>query len=240
MIRAQLAARHDAEKLVRMNGRLEGLSKFALLPGDREAHLCAEIPLDDQLDLRERLRETCEGFKNALRVLHQERPILVDSGLERKGEQVDLHRLCEEAGWPFTEKSEGKLTIDLDTRGAFFQAWAKTDTTGAISVSVELARYENAADESKEALATLLLKASGAIRMARAAIEENENQTLVYFETKFASRPCATEWHHALSSLSVACALCAQESKALDDTSVARKYTKSMVAEVAESGARSS
>ena len=237
LIRAPLAvaARHDAWELLQLNAQLEGLSKFALLPGRDGTHVCAEIPLDEEIDLGARLHEICEGFTAALEALHDEK---TEAGMKpgspehleniRKDERADLRRLCEEAGWTFTEKSEPKVAIDLDVRGGFYKASAEARETGEVLISVELARDLLAADECRRALSTLLLRASGAVRLARAAIEEKEDQTLARFEASFASAPCAAELHHALSALSVACALCGQEAKALQDEFVAKNYNTSL------------
>ncbi|MDQ2976156.1 MAG: hypothetical protein M3R69_12200 [Acidobacteriota bacterium] len=237
LIHAPLAASagHDAWDLLQLNAQLEGLSKFALLPGRERTYLCAEMPLDEDLDLGARLRETCDGFKAALEVLHDEKAgagtklrSSAHSKLAGKNNRGDLRRLCEEAGWNFTEKSEGRLAIDLDVRGGFYQASAEERGTGGVLLSVELARNEFAADECRRALSTVLLRASGAVRLARAAIEKEEDQTLARFEANFVTAPCAAELNHALSALSVACALCGQEAKALQDEFVAKNYIKSL------------
>lgn len=220
----------DGWRLLQLNAGLVGLSKFALLPEKRTASICAEIPLHEEIDLSARLRETCAGFKAALNALYNERSD--EQGANGPSAQsnedaqtsFDLRQLCEEAGWNFKERAEGKLAIDLDVRGEFYQALAEKQKGQGLLISVELARGHVSNEEHRQSMASLLLKASGIVRMARPAVEGVAGQTLSRFETSFAHVPCAAELNEALSALSIARALCGQEVGAIQDVFVANNY----------------
>ena len=93
-----------------------------------------------------------------------------------------------------------------------------------VLVSVEVTRCETFSQPSRQALGVLLLTACGLVRFARAAVEEKGGQALARFEVRFSTAPSALELTHALAALSVACRLCAQEAKALQDEEIAGKY----------------
>lgn len=222
--------KYNAWRLLQLNARLSGLSKFALLPEKRTASICAEIPLGEEIDVSARIRETCDGFKAALSDLYNEgsderrENSLAAQSDEAAQASFNLQQLCEEAGWNFKERDGGKLAIDLDVRGEFYQALAKERKGGGLLLSVELARPHIASEEHRRAMAGLLLKASGIVRMARPAVEETREQAVARFETSFAHAPCAAELNEALSALSIACALCGPEARAIQDEFVANNY----------------
>src|SRR5712691_2603872 len=164
-------------KLFEWNTQLEGVSKFALLP-DRSTQVRAEIPLDDEVELAARLNETCAGFKAAAERWRGEKTQeqtesaasirAVDSA---PGTMSDLPRLCQEAGWTFTERSVGKLAVGLDVPGGFYQAVLEEYGHQGVQISVELGRCEAFSLPSCQALGVFLLTAAAIVRLARAAVE---------------------------------------------------------------------
>jgi hypothetical protein len=232
-------ARREMWDLLRMNSMVEGPGKFVLMPDNRSVRLRADIPLiddeygendregesDDNLALR--LSEACAGLKEAFRNFRGQKnehaiPQARSEDAEESSGQV-LHRLCSDAGWSFTERSAGKLAVDLDARGGFYQALIEQRNGGAY-VSVEVALCDALGATSRQAMSVLLLKTGALVRLARPSIEENETQIAARFEVRFATRPGAVELGHALSSLSVACSLCGREVWAIKDEGIARAY----------------
>lgn len=229
--------RADLWRLLVLNASLAGLSKFVLMPDHRSVHVRSEISIAEEEDEFEadvasnsatRVQEACAGMKGALSRIHDEKPggILKSKAASDNHEAAKpehLRRVCEEIGWRFTERSAGKLVVDLEAQGGFFQATVEQRSVGA-RVSAEVARWNALAESSRHALAVLLLRAGALVRMARPAIEEDESQIGARFEVVFKELPRAFELAHALSALSVACALCGREARAVQDEIIAREY----------------
>lgn len=235
--------------LLRLNAALNGLSKFVLTPDARSVHLRADIPLPEDEDsesdcesdldgvLTTRLRETCAGLKAAYRSFRGEKTsehAMPASSVNPEGpgkNRVDeLRRLCGDAGWPFIERSGGKLMVDLDVRSGFYQAAVEQRDEGA-EVAVEIVRSEVLGETSRQALSLLLLGTGALVRLARPSIEERENQIAIRFEVRFTTTPTAVEFAHAFASLSVACAMSGREARALQDEVIARDYLAMMGAQ---------
>jgi hypothetical protein len=232
---------NDLWELLKLNQGLGGLSKLALLSGQATPRLRAEIPLDEEVDLPQRVREACVGLKAIAGKLHGEkvvdtlaanRPIaerpqvaLAAATKEsEKGNQSDLQRLCEESGWKFTERSDSKLTVDLETRSGFHQAQIEARAGGAIALTAEVTRAAPLGPNSKQATGMMLLLASARVRLGRATARETETGAITSFETLFQSRPCPAEFNHALSALAIACELSGHAVAAMSDDIVARHY----------------
>lgn len=194
---------------------LPGCAKFALMP-DGKLQLRAELPLLEEADLAGRIRETCDGFESALAVYDFSHNRCAP---ETPASKTYLQRLCTDAGWSFVERGAEKLLVELESPGEFRQA-AMVLTAGGIHLSCELASGGSLEGESREAVATLMLSASGVVRLARAALVADVAQ----LEVAFIAPPCAVEISSALESLSVGCSLCGEEIKMLQDPAIARQF----------------
>jgi hypothetical protein len=222
-------AKYDAWQLLKLNCGLGGLSKVALMPGQSTPRVRAEIPLDEEVDLARRLREACAGLKTAAGKLHGEKTreqiaVRPASGATDEESSAVLKRLCEESGWKFTERSGPTLAVDLETRSGFYQAQVAEQFGGAISLTAELTAAAAPSEQSKQAIAGMLLRASGLVKLSRATIKETEAGATASFEVLFQTPPCAAEFGHGLSALAVACGLCGHAGEAMWDEVVARHY----------------
>lgn len=218
-------------ELLQGNAQVPGGGKFVILPDEQSAHLCAEILLDDEVDLAGRIHQACAGFKTALERLRggkmkdyqaDPHPVIfaADPG---QSMGCDLLRLCHEAGWPFAERSAERLVVDLEVPDGFYQAILEKRMS-RVHVWVELIACESLPQQCRQALGILLLTACRIV-MVRATAEEREDRTTARFEVVFASPPCAAELAHALSALSVACRFFGREAKVLQqDEVVASEY----------------
>jgi hypothetical protein len=192
--------------------------------------LRAEVPLDDGIDLSGRLHEVFAGMSQALMQLHGE-----EAGKQSKipdedkreypvDDALNLSALLDEAGWPHSERTTGRLAAELETRGDYYQAIIEAKPKGGILISAELMRAESLSDQGRDALAALLLRASAIVRMASASAGESDDGYHAQFEIYFPSTPAVVELGHSLSALSVACALCGREARALEHEPIAREY----------------
>lgn len=212
--------------LLELNGRLSGPAKVALLPGQAGERLRAEISLADEVDVAARVFETCEGFNTILRACHGRREKGGRAASEAGHAAPDLAGLCAEAGWPFAQRGEGKVAVELETGRGFFQAVLEGSSSGGVRARVELLPCSSLDNDPRRALAQLLLTASGVVRMARAVLISASPEPSAGFEVSFGSSPRPTELADALSALSVACAMCGREAGAIQDQTVASRYLR--------------
>lgn len=201
------------------NATICGLAKL-VWSRDNGLRMAAELPVCEAVELTARLKEACEGF---LAQGSQETEPTMTVELPRSEKQgVDLKALCADAGWPFTERGSGNLSIDLEASG--YQALVAPTRQG-LSLSCEVATLDALGEDSREAIAGLLLSLSRRIRMGRASVETSGSSPTVQFEVVFRTMPGPSEISSALESLSVACSLCGEEEiKALQVPAIAESY----------------
>lgn len=211
----------DLWRLLALNAQLNGGAKFALV--GPHTRLRAEIALTDEIDAATRLTETCAALKEALSLAEGLRDDGPHSLSIISTNRASLPSLCSQAGWAFTERDGGKLVVNLEARNGFHQALIE-QARGGVSISTEIMRARGLSLLSRQSLGALLLRASAELRMARAAVEEEEDQSTIRFEARFDSAPASMEIDRALAALSLACALCARESRSLENDFLARQY----------------
>jgi len=219
-------------EMLQWNATLAGGARFVLGPqrsGARGARVCAELPLDDEVDLGRRIGEACAGLKAAKRRMTGGAP---DGGTCGDAAGEDLSALCHQTGWDFLDREPGRLAVDLEVPGAFQQAVVETreDLRVAVSVPVLDAAVAGTAPPAavcRQALGLLLVRVGGIVRMARAAAEPREGAPGARFEVVFGTRPCAAELGHAFAALSIACRVATREAAVLwGDADVARTYVE--------------
>ena len=213
-------------QLLQYNTEIPGGGKFTVGYNAPLVRLCAEIPLVEGIELTQRVRAACVGFRTALAKVHgYAEPAQKMVWPESSGSDVDLARVCRETGWPFVERSGGGLVFDLETPDGFYQASIE-ERMGQVLVEVEIAVCESPPDPCRQALALLLLATSGIVRMVRAVAKETDSRSeTTRFEVMFDYFPCAAELNQALGALSTACRISGREAVLLQqDEKVAREY----------------
>ena len=202
------------------NASLAGLAKI-VLSNDGRGQIRAELPLQDGVEISARIGEAFDGFADAWSATEHPSapaaPPLGDAG------PIDLKHLCAEAGWVFTERTGGKLVVELEVPGNYYQA-VFLPTGQGVRISCELAELDSVTEPGRFALAGLLLAASGHIRMARASVSQNGGPPVAQFEILFETAPSPFEISSALETLSVACSLCGEEIKSLQNPVIAERY----------------
>jgi hypothetical protein len=134
----------------------------------------------------------------------------------------DLAGLCREAGWPFEERSDGALAVDLGVQGVYLPALVES-RSDRVAVEAELVRLPEAGGPCRAALAALLLRVNGVFRMTRAVLSEPE--PLAMLEVWLPRAAGAPELGEALAALAVAARRSALEARLLvADEGVARAY----------------
>ena len=214
------ASKHPAElwELLHRNAYLETGVKYGLaLSG--EPFVCADVLLEEEVDVEARIRKVCENLRMASELAYRE-----DTGeLSGAGEgpadvHPDLTELCDDLGWPCTKRAGGELAIELDVPNKSYFAIVGHTVDLRISTSFQIPEAPSL--PCRRALAVFLQTASRHVRMVRASA----NGKTAGFEVGFIARPSPSEFDHALSALSVATRLCIQEVSLLRDESIAVRY----------------
>jgi hypothetical protein len=206
------------------NATLPGLVKLVITT-DSSLRLRADLPLREGIDIAARIREACAGFLFAWAgaPIDPAAVSATDSPGTANVEPINLKQICSEAGWPFVERASGKLAVELEVANGFYLALV-VPTGRGVRIGCDLATCDAAPLACRQAIGGLLLAASGAVRLARAAIAPGEVPPVARFEVVFAGVPCPLELASALESLSVACSHCGEEIKTLQDHAVSQHY----------------
>jgi hypothetical protein len=219
--------------LLRDNGALRGLCKYALSNNSHSHHLRADLPVYcgyEAGDLPRRILEACEGFHSALKQMRGAE----NSGMSTDGgnscsetapviENDDLACLLDGSGWPFVAQSHLKCTAELEVRRGRSPAVIENQGEEGFLVYAEIAKWDGLSSQQREALGIFLLSSCGIVRMARATIVEKGEQATARYEVRL-SAPSAQELGHSLAALSVAANLFGHEVQAFEDEGIAKAY----------------
>ena len=213
------------------NATLAGNAKIALVPRPWHLSLRAETPIDDDGNMPARIAETVRGLHQACQLLAVTLPPSEEAQPARTTPVADdsahyeasLFALLRETGWPFQERANGAATVELALRGEPSRVLLEENAAG-LRAAVEFLRVDSLAANSRLAIATLLLSASGTLRLARSYAVDAEDQFTCGFEVRFAGATTAGELEHALEALAVACWACKDEVNSLLDNSVAETF----------------
>ncbi len=220
----------DLWTLLEWNGTLPGGVRFALLPDTRFVSLQTEIAVDRETNLTTRVAEACAGFHAAWIKIHKNKEeqvgkVLTICASSASKSACDLPLLCREAEWPFTERPDGRVVVELDAPRETAIATLTQHQGKSVHIAVALALADALVHPCRQALGLVLLTVCGVVRMIRAVVEQNEGRPVGRFEVDFGSTPTATELAHALSALSVAVRLCGRELQVLQhDERIATEY----------------
>jgi hypothetical protein len=221
--------------LLERNAALHGNAKHLMLESGA-IRLRAEIPLRGVplfrgTGLAESMREAAASVTRAAGRSVPLSPTVCrpsETAAHVDGARFALAGLCEESGWPYTERKGGRMVVNLDVQGsAFFQASVARRASGGIRLGVELARVDAmlVAEPPLLAASALLLHVGALVRMARPVAQRNEGRVVMGLEVDLAPTPSCAEFVHALSALSVASGQCGREVEALlEDEMLARAY----------------
>jgi hypothetical protein len=193
--------------------------KLAVAVGETVAppvRLCGEIILDDAAELAVRMSELCAVIKQVAHVWPS-----APAGVETTAAvDTKVAALCHDTGWPVVER-DGRVLVELDIPDGFAQAAVAARPDGGIGATVAVADGAAPA-QGHDALALLLLRASGSVHLVRAAADPTPR-----LEVALPAPVAATTLQHALCALSVAYRMVVREATALvQDASIAAAYLR--------------
>lgn len=217
-----------------LNGGLEGRAKLAYAPRRGALHLAAELPCIEGIDMAERLEAAFRGFRAAARSLTAAAPEpiapprLSPPANPPGNPPLCLPALCGEAGWPYLEREDGRLFVELEAGASsgFHQAVIEMTGERRAEAWVEVACLDGASPASREASGLLLLTASRALRLARPVVAGSEGRESARFQVMLPADTTAEELTLALGACTLACRLCAEELRALKEETIALEYLR--------------
>lgn len=212
------------------NWGLPAGAKFVLTSKDRCPRIRVDVPLDEGTCSAEAIRRAGHALRAAFHCLGkaaQAEPCATagQDRTEAHARVCDLEEICTSSGWAVARRAAGALSVRLESRGGTHHASLAPRAQG-VSAAVHLAACDALGAGPYQALAILLLTASGLVRMVRATAERQEDgRTAVGFEVMLDTPPTAQQLGCGLSAVSVACGLCGpREIAALQEEGLARRY----------------
>lgn len=217
--------------LLQHNAALGGGARLTLARVT-DVRLRADIALDADLDLGDRIARACHGFEAAKTWFcgagaEPDEGATDDVTSPAPGEE--LAEICRQTGWTVRARDGGAPAVDLEVPGAFYSATITSRGDG-VTAAVALLDDDAASNEPsptcRQALAILVLRTSGVVRMVCATASAG-TPALPRFEVPFPGPPSAAELSHAFGALSVACRLAGREVSVLrHDETVADLYVR--------------
>jgi hypothetical protein len=204
---AAASRRCDPLRLLAWSGTLSGGCKFARSAAGAELSVHAELPAFAESP--ERVAAIEAGFAEAAARIGLAASAPAWPAEIPAEPPQPLATLCREAGWPFEERADGSIAVDLGVPGAYVQALVDA-LADRIRIDAELADVPEAKGPCRTALAELLLRANGAFRMVRAVLGTASRAVL---EVALPPTAGAAELAEALAALAVAARGCALEAR---------------------------
>lgn len=214
------------ETLLRWNASLDGGARFVRSARCPQPCLRAEVPLDAGVPLAPRIAAACAGFATARGLLHHSEAVAL-APVDGCTAEALLVR-CRETAWPVKTREPGRVVVDLEVRDAFHQAEVRCGADGRIAATVPVfdptaTRDADTTAICRRALALLLVRTSGVVRVVRAVLDDDASPR---FEAVYAE-PSGVELAHAFAALSIACRVAGAAAAVLrDDESAAAVYLR--------------
>ncbi|MCP4896931.1 MAG: hypothetical protein GY906_08140 [bacterium] len=205
---------HDPWRLVCLNRQLHGTAKLAYPSQCAQVRLRSEIPLDDDVDVAHLLIDALLGIEagyNALSGATGAAPAGADSDHTIPDSREDVAQLCVTAGWPVRAKGDRTWSTTLACTRTYQQATLFDEGNSGVLVRTDLLHCGELSELCRHALGSVLLSASGSLRMVRASVASGEEESVVGFEVRIPESCSGAELIHALAALSVAGDLCSAE-----------------------------
>ena len=222
---------HQLCRLLERNAELDGGSARWILARDGSIRVRAEIPdaraLSQRPEFLERrlgagIRDIAAALDGAKRAAVPETTEVSPAG----GDSVaGLEALCREAGWITSDHVGGGLKLELEG-GEPRQAVAEAIGENVV-LAVEVLTHDDqeTADDGHHAIASLMLRAAGTVRLAKPVRRASQTSSGLKFEVPLPRDPSPPELSAALASLSVAADLVGEIPEMFaDDPILARAY----------------
>lgn len=215
--------------ILRHNAGLPAGIKLVTTPGSRLWWMRSEIPIDAawrQGTLERCIAVVCEGLREVLGEVPGAAAPVTDPVGDVDSRAACLEEVCHQSGWGCIKRPSGELQVELEVSHGLFHATLAAQNDGVrLWVDVLPGAGKNLPNTTRLALGLLLLRSCGIVRMARAAMDDDTEDTLARFEVYFENIPDAGELAHGLAALSTGCEYFAREAEILyQDSGLAEIY----------------
>jgi hypothetical protein len=219
VLEAATGAGLPPERMLELNHALPPGARF-VMSADGEAVLRGEVarrlePAALEARLASSLAALTQGLEGAA---GKERA--APSGGKANWAEWDREGALEDAGWAYSKRSDGTIALQLPAR-RHTRAAVLTVEGESCRIAVEILARRPESAPALQALATLLLRATGAVHLVRASAGEAGD---VRLETCFETPPDPLELEAALAALALAAGSCAGEAATVLEERVARLY----------------
>ncbi len=221
-------------RMLTIQAGIDGAAKITLEP-DGSLSVRAEAPLTDDSDKTRRISAACESIKSALDALASsrrqrgkkaividDRPEAPDASNEFSSEA--LADLCSQSGWTPFDGPSGKPAVKIDSRLRTYNAILTPLSDAGVAIRVDVASTAGASESRLAALAEILLRACGVVRMVKAYVCDRPDSHPAVFAVTLPGPVAQGELGEALSALAVACEICGNEISALQNEEIAQAY----------------
>jgi len=224
-------------QVLRRATSLDPVARLVLPVAESGAVLCADLPVRAGLEggvLKALVARLGVGTSAGKQEAGDDRE--GDASLPALDELVDM---CREAGWDAAEKSDGTIRVDCTIRGSTrsfrLEPASESETFRVVADLVDL---ESPSPAVRDAVAVLLLTLSDAVWGLRGFADEFGDRMTAGIETVVWGGS-ADAVGDALAAVAFGCDLAADESMALGNDAIAKKYLelRGMPAQLDETGA---
>lgn len=207
------------EDLLAWSGALPGGCKFGA-GASGAAVVLAEIPSGTAF------AERCSAVESGFAVAAARLGLAAEPALAARAlpaaQPLDLGASCREAAWPFEERADGSLVVDLGVPGGYVPGLIAAKGADVV-VEADLTELPEAGSVRRRALAALLLRVNAAFRMVRAVLAPGGERAVL--EARIPHQACAADLGVAISAVAVAARSCALEALLVaQDEDVARAF----------------
>jgi hypothetical protein len=217
------------QMLMRLNGH-QGVGVRFVLDRERRYALRAELVLRGNRSLEERFLSLCGDLEESVRRYEdlrtgrsagEETPRSADS---TPAPTTEWEEAAQECGWPLSRQENGELQAELEVPTGFGPGRFEFRGDHAARVWVELVSLENAGEESRAAVALMLLLGGGVLRLVRPLFALRAGRLGALLEAGLPRVAAPADLADVLSGLSLGVGLLGEPVRALLDTAVARHY----------------
>ncbi len=216
-------------RLLGLNGKLASGAKVTFDQRARSTSLCVDACLASEDSSAHRLGTACSSLLEAgasLASLGEDAPIPLGLPLDERlddGVAAQCRSLLNDAQWPWTERADERIRVDLETRRGHAQVLI-AQCGDAVRLGMELVDATELSGTCRVALGAFLLAASGALRLVRAAAALNGERETAGLEVVLTSPLSASDLDTALGGLASAYDQLGPEALALRHDRLASEY----------------
>ena len=219
--------------MLRLNGSLDTMSRVAVAPGKRTAHIRAELCVEarllhDDVSLGPRVEALLESVGRGRHAYDEwwlyGQDSVAKAPVSWRGPTADFLHLCSEVGWPCVERDGGQWSIAIAEGSSACEAAVGVADAGPLHFTANLVNANGLSFASRGAIGVLLLGVSAVVRSIKGFAWRDGEREYAGVAAVCGEPTSGTAIDQSLSALSVAFGMVGREVLALRDEFLAREY----------------